>query len=67
MMQVTEIELGDDELVILGPCPGCDNWQIQYTWNVCFDFERPDFERMVEACLQDHYHECPPLQALVSL
>ena len=66
--------------VVLGPCPGCDNWQLDYTDEVAQQFVRlipaeqepfgvqvdvKPFYAAVEQILVEHYFECPHLRDLV--
>ena len=59
--------------VVLGPCPGCQLWQIDYSYRVAQEFiqmvdgsfdVRP-FHQAVEELLREHLDECPHLQLLV--
>jgi hypothetical protein len=62
--------------VVLGPCPGCDDWQLDYTNEVMDSYSRPvvgedgtftvaDFRQVIEDILQEHMRECPHLRDLV--
>lgn len=62
--------------VVLGPCPGCDDWQVDYTDEVRDSYSRPtienpttftvgDFHQVIEDVLQEHLNECPHLRDLV--
>ena len=65
---------------VLGPCPGCDAWQLDYTDEVAQRFVRlvPDesqpfghridtkpFYDVIEDALREHMAECPHLRDLV--
>jgi heme A synthase len=43
-------------VTVLGPCPGCDAWQLEYGADVT--------PAEVEAVLREHANECPPLLAM---
>lgn len=49
--------------VILGPCPGC------YSWTVEYRTDQPGLQELawtIEAMLQEHLAECPGLQEIVN-
>lgn len=52
--------------VILGPCPGCEMWTVQYdrTVEMSYDTAR-DFADAIEEILADHLDECRGLQELI--
>lgn len=52
------------DLVILGPCPGCSVWTLEYDSEVRASYD--DFELAVESLLQDHLDACPGLRELLS-
>lgn len=66
-----------DQVTVLGPCPGCDNWQVDYTNGALQPYVRSvlgangieadmtDFYAVIEAVLQEHLDECPHLRDLV--
>lgn len=60
---------GDEESpadVVLGPCPGCLLWQVDYTDEAMLSFGTPEaFEAVIEALLQEHLADCEHLQALL--
>jgi hypothetical protein len=49
---------------ILGPCPGCGSWQLDYTDAVAIEFfDCPGgFHAVVEDALQEHFDACPQLR-----
>ena len=62
--------------VVLGPCPGCDNWQLDYTYEVMDEFLEPtnhqsnsltlrSFRAALEGILEEHLAECPHLKDLL--
>lgn len=62
--------------VVLGPCPGCDDWQLDYTDEVAEEYQRPswedpntftirDFRAVIEEVLAEHLAECPHLRDLI--
>lgn len=66
--------------VVLGPCPGCDDWQLDYNDDVAEQFVRllhdPDeplgvridmapWYDVIEDALREHMAECPHLRDLV--
>lgn len=57
-----------DQVVVLGPCPGCQSWQLDYdqilvigTW--LGDHEA--FTQAIETILVDHLVECVHLQRAI--
>ena len=63
--------------VVLGPCPGCDEWQLDYTDEVARQFvilrpsasggveaDTTEWHAAVEHILQEHMLECPHLRDL---
>lgn len=65
--------------VVLGPCPGCDSWQVDYTDEVAREFAKlqpgPDlglevdmaeWYLAIEGVLEEHAAECPHLQDLIN-
>ena len=54
--------------VVLGPCPGCDDWQLDYTYEAAATFASPlEFEMAVESILVEHASlQCPRLQDLLT-
>ena len=63
----------DRKTVVIGPCPGCTLWTLEYD-RATFDSLGGDDERggavelteAVESALQDHLAECWGLQQLLS-
>lgn len=86
-MQTYRAPTADDEWatpkpysVVLGPCPGCDSWQLDYTDDMAQEFAQlvpaPDepfgmridtkpFHDVIEDALREHMAECPHLRDLV--
>jgi hypothetical protein len=63
-MPVERIKTPDGgRFVVLGPCPGCFCWTLEYR---DFQFDSiVELHETVEHCLQDHLDECPGLQEIV--
>ena len=52
--------------VTLGPCPGCELWQLDYTYEVAAQWQTPSlWHEAVEQILAEHLQECPHLQAII--
>ena len=63
--------------VVLGPCPGCDSWQLDYTYEAMDEFLTPipdlatnsytlrPFRAALEEILAEHLAECPHLKDLL--
>lgn len=52
--------------VVLGPCPGCDLWQVDYTDAVQLSYGTyPAFCDALEGVLAEHLDECPELQLIL--
>lgn len=66
--------------VVLGPCPGCDEWQLDYTDDVAQEFvqmvpapgepfglriDMQPWHDVIEDALREHMAECPHLRDLV--
>lgn len=65
--------------VVLGPCPGCDDWQVDYSNEVAesytvvlgraedggLRYTQQPFLNVLEFVLREHMHECPHLKDLV--
>lgn len=49
-------------IVILGPCPGCFLWTLEYEQG---QFRPAELTEMVESVLQDHVDECSGLEEIV--
>lgn len=54
-----------DYEVVLGPCPGCECWQVDYTQDVAAAMGLEPFREAVEFLLQEHLDECPHLQLVL--
>lgn len=67
--------------VVLGPCPGCDAWQVDYTDEVAHEYMRlytpprpelgiqvdpTEWHELLEFILAEHATECPHLQDLIA-
>lgn len=53
--------------VILGPCPGCDLWTLQYDQPMVSASYSPDeFGELVESILTAHLQECFGLREIVN-
>jgi hypothetical protein len=51
---------------ILGPCPGCEMWTIQYDPDVMGEWPTHDaFAAVIEDLLGEHLDECRGLQEIV--
>lgn len=57
----------DRDRIILGPCPGCDLWTIEYRMSMIGPegFAPWDLEAAIEAALYEHMLECSGLQEVV--
>lgn len=63
----------DSRVTVLGPCPGCDDWQLDYADTVVDQYAKvtmtgsdlSEFFALIEAILQEHLAECPHLRDLV--
>ena len=57
------------ETVIIGPCPGCQAWQVDYDLTlpemVDYAFDFAAFNEAVEFILVGHLVECVHLQAAI--
>lgn len=38
----------EEYTVVLGPCPGCESWQLDYTYEAAAEFAVPVFEDLHE-------------------
>lgn len=47
---------------IIGPCPGCYLWTLQFG---TFEFPPAELSEIVEALLQEHLSECSGLREIV--
>lgn len=53
--------------VVLGPCPGCESWQLDYTDAAAGTFHTGEaFYAVIEDLLGDHLEECPHLRQLLA-
>lgn len=53
--------------VILGPCPGCELWQVDYADDVTMLYATDvEWHEIVESVLTDHLVECVHLQRFVA-
>lgn len=50
------------DFIVLGPCPGCYLWTLEYQR---FLLPPEELIEIVEDALQDHLEECPGLQEIV--
>lgn len=81
MMKAQRRSFDEGNTVVLGPCPGCDEWQLDYTDEVAnqyakvFHPPRPDlgiqvdmseWHDLLEFILEEHAAECPHLQDLIN-
>jgi hypothetical protein len=64
-MQVTYPEGSGVGDVILGPCPGCLLWQLDYTFAVASEWTRAIWHLVVERALEEHFADCAPLRELM--
>jgi len=64
-MAATRLQPGSESDVVLGPCPGCESWQLDYSKDVVSALGVASFYEAVEGILQDHLVECPHLQQLL--
>lgn len=54
------------DLVLLGPCPGCFSWQLEYSHGEMSQLYTVDeFEVVVEDILHAHMDECSGLKEIV--
>ena len=60
--------------VVLGPCPGCWNWQLDYTYEAAGTYfgdkravDTSGFHLVVEGVLAEHLDECPELRDLIEV
>jgi len=63
-MPVTKRLPEDPQMVVLGPCPGCYAWTIEYNLDVVHR-ERVELSETVEALLQEHLLECAGMREIV--
>lgn len=55
---------------ILGPCPGCWNWTLDYSYALAETYADSQgnleaWYELLEAALREHYNECPALRDAV--
>ena len=61
-MQITKDRVG----VVLGPCPGCEMWTVQYDHTVPSQWQsHAEFADVIEGLLWDHLAACRGLQEIV--
>lgn len=61
----TEFEVDHQERVTIGPCPGCESWQVDYDIDHLLDtLTLNEFYEMLEGALREHYDECAHLRKL---
>lgn len=52
--------------VVLGPCPGCELWQVDYTQQAAFSYGLGlTFRGVLERVIREHLQECVHLQGLL--
>lgn len=51
--------------VVLGPCPGCDIWTLQYDTSLANTYSLPEFSALIEELLLGHLQECSGLREIV--
>lgn len=52
--------------IVLGPCPGCDLWTVEYDIGEVFAAWEPhEFSMVVEQILRDHAGDCSGLQEII--
>lgn len=62
-MQITKDR---DAGVILGPCPGCEMWTVQYDISTVQSYESAvAFADVIEDLLGEHLDECWGLQEII--
>lgn len=54
----------DGGFVVIGPCPGCDIWTLQYDAALATSSSW-DLSEVVEGILADHLRECSGLREIV--
>lgn len=55
--------------VLIGPCPGCQSWQLDYTDDVLADYAEYWLvtpAELLEDLLREHAAECPHLRELLA-
>lgn len=53
------------EFVVLGPCPGCWLWTVEYPREVATQYLPQEWNDEVERLLQEHLAECAGLREIV--
>lgn len=54
--------------LVLGPCPGCQLWTVEYDLgNVWSNWGPEEFEAVVENLLREHADECPGLREIIEI
>lgn len=65
-MEVTyDVPEDVDADVVLGPCPGCLMWQLDYTQEVAQSLGLRGFHEFVDEVLGQHVLDCPDLVELL--
>lgn len=52
-----------EQSVVVGPCPGCQNWQVDYAPATFVSYAQ--CVAVVESVIREHLDECPHLQRLL--
>lgn len=64
-----DVQKFDGGTVVLGPCPGCQAWQVDYNLTdemmAEYAFSAADFNQAVETILVDHLVQCEHLQRAI--
>jgi len=64
-MAALRMHESEHDVVVLGPCPGCESWQLDYSSDVAEALGVVDLHDVVEHALQEHLAECVHLQLLL--
>lgn len=52
--------------ILLGPCPGCELWTVEYDLsNVWSNWKPDEFEAVIEGLLKEHVDQCSGLREIV--
>jgi hypothetical protein len=67
-MSKMQIQPGPNDRFILGPCPGCDLWTLEYGRQEVIDIfgTVEQFHAFVEGLLAEHLAECLGLQEIIN-
>lgn len=61
----TEFEVDHQKMTTVGPCPGCESWQVDYDVDHLLEtVSLNEFYEMLESALREHYEECVHLRKL---